>query len=71
MSSAQKPGVSFEEFRLMTERAGLGMTRQELEELKPLYDLYAQHIEILHSIDLGAEEMGMTFHPDWPPAPPA
>ncbi len=71
MSSAKEPGISIEEFRLMSERAGLGMTTQELEDLKPLYDLYAQHTEILHSIDLGAEEMGMTFHPDWPPAPPA
>ena len=71
MSSADEPGVSFEEFRLMAERAGLGMTVQELENLKPLYDLYSQYTEILHSIDLGAEEMGMTFHPDWPPAPPA
>ena len=49
--------------------AGLGMTDQELEDLKPLYDLYTQHTEILHSIDFGAEEIGMTFHPDWPPAP--
>ena len=69
MSSAKEPMVSFEEFRLMAERAGLGMTTQELEDLKPLYDLYAQHTEILHSIDLGAEEIGLTFHPDWPPAP--
>ena len=69
MSSAKEPGVSFEEFRQMAQRAGLGMTTQELEDLKPLYDLYAQYTEILHSIDLGAEEMGLTFHPDWPPAP--
>ena len=69
MSSDKEPGVTVEEFRLMAERAGLGMTDQELEELKPLYDLYAQHAAILHSIDLGAEEIGMTFHPDWPPAP--
>ena len=69
MSSAKEPGISIEEFRLMSERAGLGMTTQELEDLKPLYDLYTQYTEILHSIDFGAEEMGMTFHPDWPPAP--
>ena len=66
MSSANEPGVSFEEFRLMAERAGLGMTTQELEDLKPLYDLYTQYTETLHSIDFGAEEIGLTFHPDWP-----
>ncbi len=68
MSSANEPGVSFEEFRQMAQRAGLGMTTQELEDLKPLYDLYAQYTETLHSIDFGAEEIGMTFHPDWPSA---
>ena len=69
MSSANEPGVGFEEFRQMAERSGLGMTTQELEDLKPLYDWYSQYTEILHSIDLGAEEMDLTFHPDWPPAP--
>ncbi len=68
MSSSNESRVSFEEFRLMAERAGLGMTTQEVEDLKPLYDLYAQYTETLHSIDFGAEEIGMTFHPDWPSA---
>ena len=71
MTSAEKPAVSFEEFRLMAGRAGLGMTTQELADLKPLYDLYTQYTVLLHSIDLGAEEIGLTFHPDWPPAHPA
>ena len=69
MASDEQPTVSFEEFRLMTDRAGLGMTTQELEDLKPLYDLYAQYTQLLHSLDLGAEEIDLTFHPDWPPAP--
>ena len=56
-----------EEFRLMTQRAGLGMTPEEVAELKPLYELYAQYINMLHSIDLQAEEIGVTFHADWPP----
>ena len=58
--------VSMDEFRLMAERAGLGLTQSELEELKPLYDLYLPHIEKLHSVDLGAEEISVSFDAGWP-----
>jgi hypothetical protein len=57
-----------EEFQQMVDRAGLGMSRLEIDELKPMYDLYAQYTQLLHSIDLGNEEIGVTFHPDWPAA---
>lgn len=57
-----------EAFKRMADRAGLGMTQQELDELKPVFDLYDSCIQLLHSIDLQAEELGVTFHPDWPPA---
>jgi hypothetical protein len=68
MSTSNEGAVSAEEFKLMADRAGLGMSQAELGELKPLYDLYAQYIQVLHSIDLRAEEIGVTFHPDWPPS---
>lgn len=55
-----------EEFKLMADRAGLGLTQNELEELKPLYELYLPHIEKLHSLELGAEEISLSFEADWP-----
>ena len=58
--------ISMEEFRLMTDRAGLGLKDGELEELKPIYDLYAAYAAQLHEINFGAEEMVVEFHPDWP-----
>lgn len=58
--------VSMEEFRLMADRAGLGLNDNELEELKPIYDLYAAYAAQLHTINFGAEEMVVEFHPDWP-----
>ncbi len=67
MATPGEETVTLEEFRQMTERAGLGMTPEEVADLKPLYELYAQYINVLHSIDLQAEEVGVTFHPDWPP----
>ena len=65
MATPSEGSVGSEEFKLMTERAGLGLSAAELEELKPMYDLYAQYIELLHSIDLQTEEIGVAFHPDW------
>ncbi len=58
--------VSMEEFKLMAGRAGLGMAAQELEELKPVYELYAAYARQLHTLSFGAEEMVVEFHPDWP-----
>ena len=58
--------VSMEEFRFMADRAGLGLSDEELEELKPIYDLYAAYAAQLHAINFGAEEMVTEFHPDWP-----
>jgi hypothetical protein len=60
--------VTMEEFRLMADRAGLGLNDDELEELKPIYDLYAAYAAQLHTINFGAEEMVVEFHPDWPGA---
>ncbi len=67
MATPGGEAVTLEEFRQMTQRAGLGMTPEEVADLKPLYELYAQYIDVLHSIDLQSEEIGVTFHPDWPP----
>ena len=66
MASADGNQVSLERFKIMTELAGLGMTPREIEELKPLYDLYSRYIGIVHSVEFGAVEIGVTFHPDWP-----
>ena len=66
MSSTGPEEVSLESFRMLAELAGLGMTEQELEELKPIYDLHYEYIKKLHSINLGAEEMVVFFEADWP-----
>ena len=60
------PDVSLERLKIMAELAGLNMTEQEVEELKPLYDLHFQYARQLHAIDLGAEEIAVSFEADWP-----
>ncbi len=58
--------VSIERLKIMAELAGLNMTEQEVEELKPLIDLHFQYASQLHAIDLGAEEIAVSFQADWP-----
>ena len=64
MAQTNDPKISMEEFSLMASRAGLGMDQQELEHLKPIYELYLPYIAMLHSIEFGPEEMVVEFHPD-------
>ena len=59
-------GISMEEFKLMADRAGLGMSQEELDDLKPVYEMYAAYARQLHTLRFGAEEMVVEFHPDWP-----
>ncbi len=58
--------LPIDELQQLADRAGLGMSRQEVEELKPIYDLYAAYARQLHDINFGATEMIVEYHPDWP-----
>ena len=68
MAASGAGPVSAETFRTLAELAGLGMSDEELAELKPLYDLHAEYVRVLHSIEFGPEEIALTFHPEWPSA---
>lgn len=68
MATPGHQGVNAEQFAVMTQLAGLNMRQEEIDELKPIYELYQEYIRLVHSIDLKAEEIGLTFHPDWPSA---
>ena len=61
-------GISAEHFRALVERSGLNLTAQEMQALKPLYDLYANQAAALHNLDLEAEEPAVTFSPNWDPS---
>lgn len=56
--------ISMDEFKFMTDRAGLGMDQAELDHLKPVYELYMEYTAMVHSINFGTEEMVVEFHPD-------
>ena len=65
MATSSGPTITSEELKFLADRAGLGLSLDEVEELKPLYEMYLQHIEPLRAVDLKAEEIGLAFHPDW------
>ncbi len=60
---AESDGISMDEFRARVSAAGLELTEDELEELKPLYDLQAARVATIHELDLGAEDLALVFRP--------
>ena len=58
--------MSIDELQQLADRAGLGMSRAEVEALKPVYDLYAAYARQCHEIEFGPTEMIVEYHPDWP-----
>jgi hypothetical protein len=56
-------GISRENFRVLVERAGLQLSDTELAALQPMFDFYAEQIHKLHEVELGAEELAVTFLP--------
>ena len=65
MATSGSEEISLEEFKRLADHAGLGLSQEEAEQLKPLYDLYARQLSLIHSVDLKAEEMAVMFRPDW------
>ena len=57
--------ISMNAFRVLADRAGLGLTMDELESLKPMYDHFARQTAVLSELDLDAEDMALRFPPDW------
>ena len=61
----ESEGISMEDFRALVQRAGLELTAEELEGLKPMYDHYATRVSALHELDLDAEDLALVFSADW------
>ena len=64
---AELEGIGIEDFRVLVERAGLSLTVEELETLKPMYDFYAERTGVLHNLDLEATDLAVTFSSNWDP----
>jgi hypothetical protein len=64
---AASEGISLEQLRVLSERAGLRLAEAELAALKPLYDHYARLVPALFAVDLEAEDLAVMYTPNWEP----
>ncbi len=46
-------------------REGLEPRPGDLEEFSRIIELYMENLRQLHSVNLGAEELGPVFRPEW------
>jgi hypothetical protein len=46
-------------------REGLEPREGDLEQFSKIIELYMSTLKTLHSVDLGAEELGPVFKPEW------
>ena len=59
--------TSIDDFRALTRRAGLDLTDDEIEHLKPMYDHYLEPITNMNALDLDAEDLAVVYSPGWDP----
>ena len=46
-------------------REGLEPREDDLEQFAKIIELYMENLKQLHSVNLGAEELGPVFRPEW------
>ena len=59
--------ISLEEFATLVRRAGMNLNSEELEHLKPTYEMYIGPVEAMQALELDAEDLALTYIPDWEP----
>ncbi len=59
----ESEGISIEALRVLVERAGMQLTEEELADLLPIYERYVRQTAVLHELDLGMGDLGVTFLP--------
>ena len=55
--------LTMEEFKALVSRAGMTLSDSELSELKELYEFSRPGIDALHQVNLGAEDLAVSFEP--------
>ena len=51
--------------RALLAREGLEPKEGDLEQFADIIELYMGNLKTLHSVNLGAEELGPVFRPEW------
>jgi hypothetical protein len=67
MPTAAPGDITLEEFQAVARRAGLNLSAQEVERLRPLYQQLMVQISLLHDPSLPLEEPAVIFPATWFP----
>ena len=51
--------------KVLLAKEGLEPKEGDLEQFAPLLEKYVETLKVLRSVDVGAEEIAGTFHPEW------
>ena len=54
-----------ENLQAVLKREGLEAKPGDLEQFAQIIELYMENLKQLHSINLGSEELGPVFRPEW------
>ena len=54
-----------ENLRAVLKREGLTPNEGDLEQFSKIIELYVDNLKQLHSVNLGADELGPVFRPEW------
>ncbi|MBM3943379.1 MAG: hypothetical protein FJ316_10755 [SAR202 cluster bacterium] len=57
--------ITLEEFSILFRRAGLDLTKAELEKLLPIYQEFTKQLAMLHDPSLPLDEPVMVFPAEW------
>ena len=57
--------LTMDEFKALVSRAGMTLSDSELSDLKGLYEFSRPGIDALHQVELGAEDLAVSFDPTW------
>lgn len=64
---AETNGIALDTLRILVEQAGLRLSDTELTQMQAMYDFYREDVQALHELDLGMDDLAVTFPPQWDP----
>lgn len=65
MPIPEPDAITIEQFKIISQRAGLDFTQAEMQHLLPLYQGFAEQLRMLHDADLPLGLPAVTFDARW------
>ncbi len=61
----ERAGTKSDPLMVLLRQAGIEPSEKDIEQFRPLLELYRERLKVLHSVDLHDEEIAPSFHPEW------